>query len=516
MMEKQAVQLQKLHPGAKMWMSPQGFNAEWMKDFFSIMKNEPAWLEGVVFGPQQRESLEDLQAQLPKRFKIRFYPDITHTIRAQYAVPDWDMAYRLTLNREPINPRPVDQANVFRRLQPLAAHGFLTYSEGCNDDVNKFIWSGLGWNPDADITDLLRDYSHYFIGASQAEAFAQGLLGLERNWRGPLAMNQGVQTTLMQFRELEKSASPSLLQNWRFQQALYRAYYDATNRERLLTEMAQEAKALECLRNAPTIGSLNAAEAARAALIKSVKFPASDLRARVFELAEALFQSIRMQLSVTKYQAIAIGRGANLDLIDFPLNNGPWILARLAEAVSRPTEAERLQKINEILNYNNPGAGGFYDDLGDPGAQPHLVMGSKYEEDPAYLRSPMTGFTVSFRDHSARLSASTFAEVLHDRPLEMLYSNLNKHTHYRLRIIYGAEARSEIKLVADGKFEIHPMRPKDMTYQPQEFDVPAAATSDGELRLTWTRPAGLGGSGRGVQISEVWLIPVNDDKVATR
>ena len=31
------------------------------------------------------------------------------------------------------------------------------------------------------------------------------------------------------------------------------------------------------------------------------------------ELAEALFQSIGMQLSVEKYQAIEVGRGANLD-----------------------------------------------------------------------------------------------------------------------------------------------------------------------------------------------------------
>jgi len=506
MLEKQAAQLQKLHPGAKMWMSPQGFNAEWMNDFYQILKNEPAWLEGIVFGPQQRESLEELQAKLPKRLKLRFYPDITHTVRAQYPVPDWDFAYRVTLNREPINPRPVDQANVFRRLQPIAAHGFLTYSEGCNDDVNKFIWSGLGWNPDADITDLLRDYSKFFIGANQAEAFAQGLLSLERNWRGPLAINQSVQTTLSQFQELERSASPALLLNWRFQQALYRAYYDAAVRSRLITEMAQEEKALAYLRNAALLGAATAVEAARNALEKSANCPSADLRARVFELAEALYQSIRMQLSVSRYKAIAVGRGANLDLIDFPLNNGPWLRSKLAQVMEKSTEAERLRLIAEVINYNNPGAGGFYDDLGNPNAQPHLVMGSSYEEDPAFLRSPMSGFAVRLQDHAARVSASTFAETLHDRPLEMHYKNLDKNARYKLRVVYGPEARAEVKLVANGKYEVHPMRAKDMTYSPQEFDLPLEATSNGELRLTWTRPAGLGGSGRGVQVSEVWLI----------
>ena len=42
--------------------------------------------------------------------------------------------------------------------------GFLTYSEGVNDDVNKFVWSGLGWNPDEPVIDILREFSRYFIG----------------------------------------------------------------------------------------------------------------------------------------------------------------------------------------------------------------------------------------------------------------------------------------------------------------------------------------------------------------
>ena len=43
---------------------------------------------------------------------------------------------------------------------------------------------------------------------------------------------------------------------------------------------------------------------------------------------------------------------------------------------------------------------------------------------------------------------------------------------------------------------------------PQNFTLPRAATSSGELRLTWTREAGLGGNGRGCQVAEVMLKPV--------
>src|SRR2546430_10452298 len=42
--------------------------------------------------------------------------------------------------------------------------GFLTYSEGCNDDVNKAIWSALGWDPQQPTLAILREYARYFIG----------------------------------------------------------------------------------------------------------------------------------------------------------------------------------------------------------------------------------------------------------------------------------------------------------------------------------------------------------------
>ncbi len=506
LLEKQAAQLRRLHPRATLWVSPQGFSAEWLEDFYRILNTEPAWLEGVVFGPQQRESLEELRARVPRRYKLRFYPDITHTLTAQYPVTAWDHAYAATLNREPINPRPVDEAAIFRRLQPFAAEGFLTYSEGCNDDVNKCLWSGLAWNPTADVKDILLDYSRYFIGASHAERFAQGLLDLERNWRGPLRDNAGVEATLKEFQAMETDATPALRQNWRFQEGLYRAYYDATIRTRLLAETAQEDRALEELRRAPSAGSEAALAAANAALEPPAVRPAADERARVFELAEALFQSIHMQLSVSRYQAIAVGRGANLDLIDTPLSDAPWLREQFAAIRALPTEADRLGRIDEIVNWTNPGPGGFYDDLGKPGAEPHLVRAAAYTDDPASLTTPMTGFGLKHKGPDRRVSSSDFAETLFDQPLELEYHGLDRAARYRVRVIYGDEIAGEVRLVANRQWELQPLQPKDMTCRPLEFAVPAAATAGGELRLSWSGQPDRGGNGRGVQVAEVWLL----------
>jgi hypothetical protein len=505
LLEKQTAVLRKHHPKATMWVSPQSFSADWMEEFFGILKKEPAWLAGVVFGPQQRTSVQELRKRVPMRYGIRFYPDITHSLRSQYPVPDWDVAYALTLQREPINPRPIDEAQIFRLLQPAQQAGFLTYSEGCNDDVNKLVWSGLGWNPDASVVEVLRQYSRYFIGGDLTEPFAQGLLALERNWRGPLKSNTGVDTTLAQFRAMEAKATPAQKLNWRFQQALYRAYYDAYVRARLLAETAQEEKAMAALRDAKRTGVEQALAAAESAM--QPHSVAGDLRARVFELAEALFQSIRMQLSVDKYQAIAVGRGANLDLVDHPLNDAPWLRDRFAKIRGLQNEAAKLQAIHEIVNWTNPGPGGFYDDLGDPLNQPHLVREVTFDKDPAYLHGAMTSFTSRPPFTPLRTSWWTEAQTLNDEPMEMQYRDLDRTAQYLVRIVYsGDNTPVPVRLSANDKFEIHPMQPKPTDFQPVEFDIPREATAGGELKLRWTKPAGLGGNGRGVQVAEVWLI----------
>lgn len=505
LLEKQTANLRKYHPKAKMWVAPQGFSQEWLDDFIAALRKEPEWLEGVVFGPQNRVSLQKLRELVPKKYPIRHYPDITHTIRSQYPVPEWDVAYALTLGREPINPRPRDMRAIFRLLQPLTI-GFLTYSEGCNDDVNKIVWSALGWNPDADLMEILREYGRFFIGQDLGEGFAQGILALEENWRGPLLGNERVQQTLEQFQAMERAAAPQTLANWRFQQGLYRAYYDAHIRERLLRETAAEARAMEALRRNGVDGIEEAERVLNQAALEAAT---GSLRMRVFELAEALFQSIRMQLSVSKYKAIAVGRGANLDAIDTPLNNRSWLESRFAEIRKLTSRAERDKAIQEILHWTDAGPGGFYDDLGNSALQPHLERGLPFEEDPARLVSAMTGFAINPDSEVApwRMSWMRHAGVMNDNSLSMTYPQLDPASQYKVRIVYAGENLPfDIRLVADGSQEIHPLRMKDRPVRAVEFDIPQAATKDGKLKLTWERKPGLGGNGRGVQVSEVWLI----------
>lgn len=517
LLEKQTASLKKFHPDAKMWVSPQSFSKEWIEEFYAIMQTEPEWLEGVVHGPQVRDSIPELRRCLPKRYPLRRYPDITHSRHCQYFVPDWDLAYMLTEAREVANPRPLDQTDIFHAYQDYAI-GFLTYSEGVNDDVNKIVWSGLGWDSSVEPIETLREYSRYFIGDEWADGFAQGLMALEQNWRGPLIANFGVETTFQRFQEMEKKASPQTKLSWRFLQGLYRAYYDAWVRRRLIYETELEAKAMDTLRQAGHLGSLIAVAGAESILNKSLTEPvASDIRARLFELGEALYQSIRSQLSVAKYQAIRVSRGANLDTADLPLNNRLWLVQRFGEIREMGNEKDRLAAIDEIVNWTNPGPGGFYDDLGNLARQTHLVRGPGYPIDPAHLESSYVslgrvGYGNADRDffdlgQFYPMSWWRTAGTLNDHPLKMRYEDLDPAAQYKLKIVYaGDNTRPRIKLVADGQYEVHALIAKPTPYTPLEFDVPREATRDGKLELTFTREPGLPGNGRGMDIGEIWLM----------
>jgi hypothetical protein len=516
LLEKQTENLHRYHPKAQMWVSPQSFNQAWLDEFVQILeKDRPAWLGGVVYGPQVRVSLPKLRALVPRQYPIRHYPDITHSRQCQFLVQDWDVAYAVTEARECINPRPEGEAVIFRKTQPDTI-GFLTYSEGCNDDVNKTVWSGLGWDPDSNVEDILRQYGRYYISDKFADSFANGLLALERNWQGALLTNTAVETALADFQSMEKAAAPFDLKNWRFQQALFRAYYDAYVRQRLIFEQGLETQAMAALEKSGAKRAETGIAAAEKILDQQFTGRAAEaLRLRIHELAEALFQSIGMQLSVKKYRAISSDRGAMLDTLEYPLNSRRWLKAQFARIRAMQSEPERVIALQEILHWSDPSPGGFYDDLGNVMRQPHLVRGPGFLEDPGAMDSPRVGFEQDplididddFTQLARRMSWTDHAETLYDTPLRMRYTGLDPKAHYKLRVVYGSDTRAKkIRLVANDRSEIHPYLTRPSPIKPLEFDLPSVATESGELTLSWFGEPGLGGNGRGCQISEAWLI----------
>jgi hypothetical protein len=507
-LEKQTASLRRFHPKLTMWLSPQGFSKDDMEYFFSYLeKAQPAWLAGAVFAPWVHMDIAEFRRRVPARYDVRYYPDITHTRNCQYPIANWDRAFALTSTREPVTTRPHDMANLVRRLQPNTI-GAIVYSEGCTDDINKAIWFGLSWDPNASITEILRDYGRYFISERLADDYAQGILALERNWTGPLLTNDAVYTTLAQFQAMEKAATPADEKNWRFQMALYRAYFDATVRSRLLHETVIENQALDVLRMSSRMGSEMAMAEAAEILEQAVTNPvALGWRTRTFQLAEALYQSIHMKLSVPLYRAIGQNRGASLDTLDYPLNNRYWMNDQFAAVRQLTDESARLERLHQVANWTNPGAGGFYDDLGNISASPRLDRGLGAELDPAFLQTPLDAhIQAAARPLPLRTSWIDYAWGLTDNTVTLRYTGLDSDAEYQVRVVYpDVNSRAKIRLMANDTTEIHPYITRVRPMAPVAFDIPRSATQGGTLKLSWNRELGLGGNGSGNGISEVWL-----------
>jgi hypothetical protein len=413
--------------------------------------------------------VEETRRRLPAGVKLRLYPDVTHNKLSQFEVPEWDQAYALTLGREAVNPRPVEYAAIHNRYAALS-DGFISYSDGMHDDVNKTVWSALGWDAGRDVRDILVEYCRLHFSPALAEEMADAILALERNWRGPLASNGAVEATLRWWRDLD-GRSPELRGNWRWQMCLLRANYDAYVRRRLMQDTKLEQEANAWMGRAAELGPEAAMKNAAEVLNRAVKAPAgAELRERIVELCERLWQSIGLQSSVEKYHASGAERGAVLDFIDNPLNNRWWLEDEFAQIRKMPGEAEKVKRLRELAEWENPGEGSFYDDLGNIAKMPHVERGEGEDHDPLFWW---------WNNGRSRARLSWQVTMW---PKAIVYEGLYPNGKYVVRTSGYGQALLKI----DGG-RVQPTIDGREMGEFKEFPVPAGCLADGRLELTWDR-----------------------------
>src|SRR5207245_4731188 len=194
--------------------------------------------------------------------------------------------------------------------------------------------------------------------------------------------NPTIDSTLALWQQLEK-LKPELKANWRWQLCLLRANYDAYIRHRRLYETTLEDDANKLMAQAKTLGAERAMQDALAVLQRTETEPCrKDLRARVEQLCQALFDSVKLQTSVKRFGASESERGCVLDFVDYPLNNRWWLEDQFAAIRKMPTEKAKAARLDTLAHWEHPGPGSFYDALGDLSKSPHLVRGAELNTDP--------------------------------------------------------------------------------------------------------------------------------------
>ena len=463
-----SAELKKYHPDAGVWISLQGFSEEQIDYFYEYLeKNNPGWLTGVVSGPGSPD-IAETRYRLPKQYRHRHYPDLTHTVRCQYPVESWDQAFALTEGREVCNPQPFYYAKIHNRFAPFT-DGFLSYSDGVHDDVNKVIWSQMAWNPERDVRQVLVEYSRLFFGSSLAEPGADGILALERNWVGPLEENGSVETTFAFWIDLE-TKHPELNKNWRWQQLVMRSYYDTYTRRRKIYEQNLEKEANSVLAEAKIKGSVIAMKEALEIVNKAdLQRISPELRQKVADYCEALYQSVGMQTSVKKYKASGSERGAILDFLDYPLNNRWWLADEFEKIGKMQSENEKLDRLEIIRTWENPGPGNYYDNISDISKGPRVKTRTDDATDFAWWDNGLS---------RKRLSTQLFQNFP-----ELEYTDLDPKGRYIIRISgYG-----DALLRVDGK-RVEPVLYNKGLEEIKEFLIPVKYVSDGKIEVSFDQP----------------------------
>jgi len=476
------------HPDAGVWISLQGFDLEKINYFLDYLNTySPNWLTGVVHGPGS-PPLDLERKGIPAKYLHRLYGDITHTIRCQYPVENWDQAFALTLGREPTNPQPQYYAGILRRDIPYS-NGFLSYSDGINDDVNKVIWNQVAWNPEKDVREIVVEYCQFFFGSDVAQEAADGILALEQNWNGPLIHNEAVEETLALWRKLESSHT-GLSGNWRWQQLVMRAYYDAFIRARLIYEQKQEKEANSILGLAGELGANEAMFRAMTEMQKADTNPvAVELRDKVVSYCDALYKSIGLQTSLPLYQASGYERGCILDFIDYPLNNRWWLEDEFTKIREMGTEEEKIDRLEVIRSWSNPGPGQYYDNISSVSEGWNVISKTEDAIDYAWWDDGLS---------RKRLSTQLFQFL----PI-LEYTGLDTESDYLIRVSgYG-----EALLRANGTRLKATLYNKELeTFK--EFILPKELIGEGNLKISFDRPdeAHLNWR-RYSKVTDLWLIP---------
>jgi hypothetical protein len=489
--------LKKYHSLAAVWLSTQGYKpAQNQTVYRYVQEQKPSWLGGLVTGPSS-PPVEETRAALPAQYKLRYYPDLTHNVRCDFPVPWWDPFFNFTLGRESVNPRPTYYSALYHFLKPYM-DGFISYSDGVHDDANKIVWTRLAWDPDLSERKILTEYANFFFGSPLKEDAADGILALETNWQGPATTNGSIQTTLISWKQMEKQ-NPSLENNWRWQMYLLRANYDAYSRKRGIYEAELEEKANDILRKASIMGADEAMSKAQNILEQAAQNNIDTvLRNCVITLCDELFHSIGLQTSVKKYKASGEERGAVLDFLDYPLNNRWWIEDRFAVIKKLPA-GEQVSALLEMANWEHPGSGSYYDDIGDPSKSPHVLRGESWITDPLSRKQDTPNF--DWWDDGFSRQRHSFMSSMR-WPLGIEYNGLDSTAVYTVRLTgYG-----ECLLKINGQRVEHTLYGKGIG-EIKEFPVPAELIKNGKITVTfedinedninWRKQS---------RITEIWLI----------
>lgn len=502
----------KYHPDSKVLIANQDLDNAGDIAIFDYLNEKPQeWLYAICYGPgsnamspyfrgELREDLfiyrgngplnrylREILNRLPKQQKIVHYSDITHWISSQYQVDNPDPYLVAVYGRRMFHVRPRAYYRVFQSIMPFA-EGDIIYSEGYHDEFHQYMWNRLLWNPNRALEDIMMEYARLYFGPDAAPDMVQAMLQLEQNLEASLATNEGIDRYYLLVRAAGWKIPPHLMRdNHRWRLHMQKAALDKYVQLKLRGELDQQERVMRVIEQALAARDARLGLTAADILNEPVETPEmAALRAEAGRLGQ-------------ESDAIFGVRDVGYFRLDQAMVGLAWVRRGLDEAKSGPAE-EQLRRLEQIVRYEDPGPGGFYDSA-QKARHPHLVKGETYDAS-------------QWMDPVNRPSQSVVAYSFDDgKGVVFRYTGLDPAASYRVRLTMVAPRmpqsgarRSQVRLaqhvVADGEYLARDVEIPAYTARQFEYDIPQTATRDGTLEL-WLEKAV---DGMAAVVSEVWVL----------
>jgi hypothetical protein len=432
----------------------------------------PRWFEYEGFGPLGNY-LKYMHRELPRTTTILGFTDVTHWMQSQYGVEKPDVALAAVYDRRSWNARPRAFHRVSRDILRYM-DGDLYYSEGQHDEFNKWFWHRLLWNPHLEAEQITREYCRYFFGQEAVDEMTEAIFLMEETLEKPVLGNSGIVRAVDLLRLAGKKIPENLLKDdyrWRIisQKALMDRYIQLQlERGAQLKEKAGALLAKVEKSNAPR------KEIEQALKILNEPLETPEMAAILKEAQERGEESN----DLVGYREAAMFIAPTMDLTE-----AGWWKKTLEEALASGEDDRLRNTARMILRYEDPGEGGFYENLGWPSDSPHLVHGET-----------LWGFD-QFPGPAKRSHYNLgYARGQSGRGLTFAYDGLDTDSEYVVRLSVKGRQRPGAEefqqgLEADGQVitDAFPVSLTEIGYH--EFALPKEATQDGRVEIALTSPS---------------------------
>ena len=485
------------------------------------------------FGPYALYPREIL-GQLPPRHELVYFNEITHWKYAQHAYiqmypradrngdlpPHWshgiyerrpDQALTKVYARQTWYAWPRYYHRVFSDLMHYGI-GDITHSSGHHDHFNQWLWQRLLWAPRQTPEQVVNAYCRTWFGHEAAPLMAQAIFLLEGNMEELPGTPIDRKASVERYYDLVKQAG-TVMPSWRMAQDwVWHIYMQKAAVDRYVQEQVRAQKALQ-----------RRVEAALTAAEHTVK---DDGLRLLLTWLDGDRETDAMR--ALREEALALGEVSNARFgmrsegmfnLEHDYVGLGWLTRQIERALNATGEESR-SLLAMITDYENPGPGGYYDNLGTGNAAPNAVFGYPYDHGQPYLNERL--------DEGNRPSQTSMHFTQDEgQGVTLHYRDLDPSAAYRIRFTfvrpwfqdrYAMRMNQRSQTIhADDQVLVENV---ELPFKMSDFftyNIPEDLTVDGELVIRFERAADVArgdrvsreqwrnSGGWGTLVSEAWL-----------